>query len=63
MGPRTILLLILIIVLAALYTPIGNFLKQYIKDMNVVIAVTIVIFLVILGTANYVFEKVMKLPG
>jgi hypothetical protein len=59
MGPRTILLLILIIVLAALYTP----LKQYIKDMNVVIAVTIVIFLLILGTANYIFEKVLHLPG
>jgi hypothetical protein len=63
MGPRTILLLILIIVLAALYTPLGNFLKQYIKDMNVVIAVTIVIFLLILGTANYIFEKVLHLPG
>ncbi len=63
MGPRTILLLILIIVLAALYTPLGNLLKQYIKDTNVVIAVTIVIFLLILGTANYIFEKVLNLPG
>lgn len=63
MGPRTILLLLLAIILAALYTPINNFLTTYIKDPNVVIATTVVLFLIILGTSNYLFEKLLKLSG
>ena len=63
MGPRTVLLLILIVALAALYTPVNNFIAQYVGDKNVVTVLTVILLLSILGSGNYLFEKVLKLQG
>ena len=63
MGPRTILLLILIVILAALYTPVNTFIAQYVADKNVVTVLTVILLLSILGSGNYLFEIVLHLPG
>jgi hypothetical protein len=63
MGPRTILLLILIVALAALYTPVNNLIAQYIQDKNVVTVLTVLLLLSILASGNHLFEKVLKLKA
>ena len=61
MGPGSYLLVTVIIVLVALYTPLSNFVLTYIPDKTVTTIIVVLSLLSVLSGASHLIQRVWHL--